>query len=35
MKFELTKEEADIILNSLPERKYLSEILANLKNKLK
>jgi hypothetical protein len=26
MKFELTKEEADIILNSLPERKYLSEI---------
>lgn len=26
MKFELTKEESDIILNSLPEKKYLSGI---------
>ena len=26
MKFELTKEESDIILNSLPEKRYLSEI---------
>lgn len=26
MKFELTKEESDIILNSLPEKRYLSKI---------
>jgi hypothetical protein len=26
MKFELTKEESDIILNSLPEKRYLDEI---------
>lgn len=26
MKFELTKEESDIILNSLPEKRYLSGI---------
>ena len=26
MKFELTKEESDIVLNSLPEKKYLEEI---------
>ena len=26
MKFELTEEEADIVLNSLPEKKYLEEI---------
>ena len=26
MKFKLTEEEADIVLNSLPEKKYLEEI---------
>ena len=26
MKFKLTEEEADIVLNSLPDKKYLEEI---------